>query len=237
MSDYERYSDSDHRDNDDEKLYPVPLWIRVTKLLAKIMLVTVCLATVGLLVFRMIFASYYPAVAKQLYMTDALRAAYVENGQLDAYTQNLLIPYESRKDGFFFADNLIFLYAPGSLQCSLRVNRKTYEDIAEANSVDLPSEIEGFLSFSLYYGGEEVEDVCYTPTHVERTTRLYYDYYKICFDGVDFADIPWFRLNIHIAGHTDTEADPAACIVVYENNEEYSAVTPYAISGEEYAGE
>ena len=239
MSDYERYSDSDHRDNTDDALYPVPRWIRVMKILLRVALILLCLATVGVLAFRLIFAGWYPKDCKRLQMTDALRAAYTERGSLQAWTQELAVPYENRKTGYFRADNLIFLKDPGALQCTLRVNRASYEDIAKAAGVENTSDIEGFLTFSLYYGGEGVESIVAHPSSVRRETHLYYDYYKICFDDLSFSDrdgkeIPWYRLNIHIAGSADSEPDPDACIVVYENNEEYSDIRAYPISKEEY---
>ena len=240
MSDYERYSDSDHRDNTDDALYPVPRWIRVMKLLLRVAVILLCLATVGVLVFRLIFAGWYPKDFKRLHMTDALRAAYAERGSLEAWTQDLAVPYEDRTTGYFRADNLIFLKDPGALQCTLRINRASYADIAKAAGVKNPEQREGFLSFSLYYGGEGAETVTASPSAVLRETHLYYDYYKLCFDGLSFADkngkeIPWYRLNIHVAGSGDTEDAPDACIVVYENNEEYSDIRSYIISEEEYA--
>ena len=97
MSDYERYSDYNNPDDDSEELHPYPLWFRVLRSVAKWTVIAVCLLTVGVLIFRMSLLGWYPASAKQLYMTDPLKEEYAEQGKLEVLTQKLLVPYESRK--------------------------------------------------------------------------------------------------------------------------------------------
>lgn len=230
----ERYADYDRGDDDDE-LYPPPKWVQILKKCVKIGFSLICIFSVGLLLGRMALMGYYPAFAKQLYTTDAIRAYYQTNGTLNPLTQISVVKYEDRTTGFFFLDNIIVIKETGSLQCSLRVNRRAVEDIATHHGVEAPDDIIQFLSFSAYYSDEKDIHLSYTPTHVEQKTQYLYHYYKICFDGVNLEDnIPWYRLNIHIQGKADTEAEPAACIALYQSHSEYAPLTPYKMSKEEW---
>ena len=234
MSDYERYSDYNNPDDDSEELHPYPLWFRILRKAVKWLFIAICLLTVGLLLFRMSLLGWYPDSAKQLYMTPAIAEEYAKTGEVEVLIQKLLVPYESRKYGFFSADNMRYIKATGSLQCSIRVNRSAYAEMSEVYKTSLAKDRDDNLSFTLYYSNGEDINLSYTPTHVSRETHLFYDYYKICFDGIDTSEsLPWYRLNIHLSGVADTEAEPTACIVVYENNEEYSHFTPYIPSKEE----
>lgn len=233
MSDYERYMDYNGVHDDDHLLHPPSKTAVVFKILCKCLLVLTCLFVVGVLVFRMIFASWYPASAKKLKMTPAISAAYQANGSLAALSQDMIAPWEDRTNGYFIADNLIVIKESGSLQLSVRINQANYEYIA-AKVKQTADAVKENLSFTLYYGAEQTQTLTYTPTSVSMDSKLYYDYYKICFDGVDLSDfIPWYRLNIHIEGYADSEEKPYAFILVYENNEEYNVFYPYDISKKE----
>lgn len=240
MSDYERYSDYNNPDDDSEELHPYPLWFRVLRSTAKWTVIGICLLTVGVLLFRICLLGWYPKMAKQLYMTDPLKAEYREAGKLEVLTQKLIKPEESRKYGFFYADNMLFVKATGSLQCSLRVNRSAYGQMSEAYKTNLSAEAKDNFTFSLYYSDGETLNRCYTPTYINKETHLFYDYYKICFDGIDTdEDIPWYRLNIHPKGVEDTEDQPTAHILLYVtniNDEAYYGFTPYIPSKEELEG-
>ena len=232
MSDYERYMDYDGVHDDDHLLHPPAKWVVVLKILCKIFFALICVFVVGTLVLRMVLAGWYPKSAKQLKMTPALAALYAEQGTLTAYTQDMIAPWEDRTNGYFIADNLIVVKESGSVQLSVRINRQNYERIGAAAGQSEQQAIDG-LYFTLYYGGEQTA-YSYAPTSVSVETKFYYDYYKICFDGINLNDeIPWYRLNVHINGTADTEEKPYACILVYENNEEYSLFDPYQISRKE----
>lgn len=229
MSDYERYMDYNGVHDDDHLLHPPAKWVMVLKALCKWLFVLACLFVVGLLAFRLAFAGWYPRFAKKLYMTPAISEAYAENGTLTALTQTLAVPWEDRNSGYYMADNLIVVKESGSIQVSLRVNENNYALIAQA--VGLTEDyVRENLTFTLYYGAEDTP-LTYSTAKVIKDKKLLYDYYKICFDGVDLSqNIPWYRLNIHITGYADSEAEPLACIVVYENNEEYNIFEPYRLS-------
>ena len=237
MSDYERYSDYNNPDDDSEELHPYPLWFRVLRAVAKWTVIGICLVTVAVLLFRIALLGWYPKTAKQLYMTDALKAEYAEAGQLEVLSQQLLVPYESRKYGFFSAGNMLYVKETGSLQCSVRVNRSAYAEMSMVYKTNLSSEKEDNFRFALYYSNSEDISLVYEATYVVKETHLFYDYYKICFDGISTDEnLPWYRLNIHLSGVQDTEAEPTACIVLYENNEEYSRFIPYIPTKEELEG-
>ena len=232
MSDYERYMDYNGVHDDDHLLHPPSKTAVVLKILCKCSLVLTCLFVVGVLALRIVFAAWYPASAKKLKMTPAIEQAYQLNGSLTALAQDMIAPWEDRVNGFYIADNLIVIKESGSVQLSVRINHANYEYIAAQVKQEADG-IKDHLSFTLYYGAEQ-KSLAYAPTSVSVESKLYYDYYKICFDGVDISDsIPWYRLNIHIAGYADTEEKPYASILVYENNEEYNVFYPYEISKKE----
>ena len=234
MSDYERYSDYNNPDDDSEELHPFPLWFRVLRAASKWLVISISLLMVAVLLFRICLLGWYPAPVKELHMTDPLKAHYREQGSIEVLSQKLLVPYESRKYGFFSADNMLFVKATGSLQCSLRINRSAYEEMSALYKTNLAADSEDNLTFTLYYSNGEDINLSYSTSYVSRETHLFYDYYKICFDGIDTNEaLPWYRLNIHLKGVADTEEKPTACIVLYENNEEYSRFTPYVPGKEE----
>ncbi|MBO5788436.1 MAG: hypothetical protein J6R42_00665 [Clostridia bacterium] len=245
MSDYERYSDYNHIGEDNiEDVYPPPLWIKILRVMFRVMLISVCVLVCGILGFRLILSGWYPAAMKRLHVTEPMRAVIAEKGELDVYTQTLVVPYEDRATGFFIADNMFLVKDTGSLQISVRTNVKQYSRIAEHYKVECPEDLTDFLVFTLHYNNQndadstntptEIIEITYTPTKIMKESHMGYDYYKICFDGISLADnIPWYRLNIHIKGYEDTEKIPAASIVIYENNPEYSKFTPYTPSKKE----
>ena len=240
MSDYERYSDYNNPDDDSEELHPYPLWFRILRATTKWILISICLLAVGVLIFRISLLGWYPKMAKQLYMTDALKAEYAETGTLEVLTQKLIRPEESRKYGFFYAGNMRFVKATGSLQCSLRVNRSAYAQMSEVYKTNLSADAMDNFTFTLYYSDGETIHLNYTPTYIDKETHLFYDYYKICFDGIDTnEDLPWYRLNIHLKGVEDTEDHPTAQIPLYVTNineEFYYGFTPYIPDKEELEG-
>ena len=236
MSDYERYMDYDGVHDDDHLLHPPSKWVVVLKILCKCLLALTCIFVVGILVLRMSLAAWYPKSAKELRMTPAISQAHQTHGSLTALTQDMIAPWEDRVTGYYIADNLLVVKESGSIQLSVRINHSNYDYIAQQVKQTAEAVKEN-LFFTLYYGAEQAP-VTYTPTSVTVESKFYYDYIKICFDGVDLADsIPWYRLNIHMAGYADTEEEPYACILVYENNEEYNVFYPYEISSKELQGE
>jgi hypothetical protein len=255
MSDYERYGDYD-RDETEEDVapphHPIVVWLlRIARVLAIFSLFAIC----GILLFRVIYAEYYPKGMKDLYYTDYLADYVSENGSPAYFTQELAAPFEDSVHGYFYADQLVFSEEAGILQITVRLNKSAIRDIAAAYH------LEGFafgskaFSFVLEdnaaYAQDHPESVLgqpdgtvqgtphtYTPSEILTDSTFLYHYVKLCFDDVTFEDVSWMRLKIYIDGVTYAadESDLDA-ICVYENNERFSVREPYILKKrEEYIG-
>lgn len=255
MSDYERYGDYD-RDETEEDVapphHPAVVWLlRIARVLAIFSLVAIC----GILLFRVIYAEYYPRKMQDLYYTDSLADYVSTHGDPAYYTQELAAPFEDTIHGYFYADQLIFSEEAGVLQITIRLNKSAIRDIAAAYN------LEGFafsadafrfeLEDNAAYAADHPESVLgqpedavqgtphtYAPSEVLTESALLYHYVKLCFDDVVFEDVSWLRLKIYIDGVTYAadESDLDA-ICVYENNERFSVREPYILKKrEEFVG-
>ena len=241
MSDYERYSDYNNPDDESEELHPYPLWFRIARAMIKWLFVGSCLLVTAFLIFRLVVAGWYPASMKTLNMTDELRAAYQRDGKLEVFSQAIRVPYESKSTGYFMADNLLFVPAVGSLQCSIRVNRSAYAEMSAAYKTTLSADANDNFKFLLYYSNNDAENppatvlnLVYSTTSVEKETHLFYDYYKLSFEGVNLCDdVLGYWLIVEIKGVESSFEKPAASILLYANNEEYHTFLPYNPSKEE----
>ncbi len=153
--------------------------------------------------------------------------------------------------GFYYADNLILVRDGGSLQLSVRINKNDIENIAaEFGLTDFAFSPDAF-SFRLYDNKNVSEDKAlvggdkdykldmgkggvYTPTYVTTESHGMYHYVKLCFDGVDFRDVKWMRLDIIPQG-ADTNAEDYVQlgICVYENHEMSSQFKEYKLKKSE----
>ena len=226
MSDYERYADYDNIEEPPRR-GPVGL-------IFKILGALICGGMIGLLAFRMILFRTYPASVSQIVFTDALTDYYQEtNGRIGAQTQKLRSPYDDPNTGYFFCDHMILVRGIGELQVALRYNVSTLRALGEKYELATPLDpsSDALFSYRLVDNrGEVFDDLVYHAFD----TRVMYRYHKLVFDGVDFSDaVKWISLEIFFAG-TDTETgEPIARIPVFENHEEYSALSPYRLSRRE----
>ncbi len=230
MEDMERYGDyNDYEEDSPKSKSPALIFIKMLTAL-------VCLLVVGVIVFRMIFFSYYPDGMKNIYFTDSLLAYYEEtDGKINAETQELRAPYDDPDLANFFCDNLIVVKDAGELQISVRFNSSAVEEMLKASTYDelSPSDPE-LLTFRIVdnYG------YTYEAPYAKYDSKLMYHYYKLAFSGVEFRDHgdgtypEWIRLEIFIKGQKDT-SKPFSMIPVYENNEIYSRFQSYELSNEE----
>lgn len=246
MSDYELYSDY-NRGEDEEPLGPPPSRFgvvvkRLLKTLAILVLAGACL----ILAFRMIASGYYPQEMKRLYHTEALTAYAAGAGtQPDVVTQKIRVPFESEilesdaienahnaksQNGYFYAANLLVVRETGSVQFSLRMNHQALRDIAVAYGVDDITSPESAFSFAL----TDPEGNRYAPTAVFTDRALFYQYIKLCFDGVTLEEVTWLRLEIDVVGADMTAAEhPRLAVCVYENNESYATFDTYRLHRKE----
>ncbi len=248
MEDYERYGDY-NRDPDepDEGPPPHPAAKFMAKLV-RILLIVAAFSICGVLLFRIFYAEYYPKSVKQLTYTDALTSYCQTNGIPPFQTQEIFVPYEDSTNGWFMADNLIFSEEAGVLQCTVRINKGSRDDIAAAFSLEEFTIGEGAFRFVLENNaayelsypdsGENKPDdarptvpATYEATAVEYTEKPLYYYIKLCFDGVTFQDVSWFRIKLYVNGAAyKADESNLSAIVVYEADRQSE---PYRLSKEE----
>jgi len=231
MEDLERYSDYNEYEEDEPKSKsPVGL-------ILKILVGIVCIAVVGILVFRMILFNYYPESMKNAYFNSTLDAAYkASGGSLKAMTQELRAPYDDPDKGRFFCDNLIVIEEIDQLQVSVRFNVSLMEVLSEevklALKLDVAPEFSAdstdLFTFRLVRNPVDEDS---EPTvigrldYVDYDSLLMYRYCKLVFDGVDFGldsgedEVNWIRLEILLNGYDEM---PPYMVAVYENNSIYS---------------
>ena len=136
---------------------------------------------------------------------------------------------------------MIVVDGAGEIQFSVRYNLSTLENIKRKYGIsELDPDDEELLSFRLVaskYNGsvgkyEEIV-IADAPTYVGMDSFMMYRYYKLAFDGIDFAEPPvWIRVEIFVKGQTDDK--PFAMVPVYENNEDYNIFDDYSLSGKEH---
>lgn len=246
MSDYELYGDY-NRGEDEEPLGPASSRFglvvkRLLKTLAILLLAAACLT----IAFRMIVSGYYPQDAKRLYHTDALTEYASVNGeQPRVVTQKIRVPFESEilesneiektrsaksQNGYFCAANLLVVRETGSVQFSLRMNNQALKDIAAAYGVDEITSPEVAFEFVL----TDTEGRRYSPTAVLTDEALFYHYIKLCYDGVELADVAWLRVEISVIGaDMSIEEHPILAVCVYENHAEYASFDNYRLHRKE----
>jgi hypothetical protein len=244
MSDYELYGDYNKGEDEDFDAPPPYLVWRILGHLFRALLVCILLGACVILGFRIILSHYYPKQIKRLYYTEALSAYAAAGGDMSALTQDIRVPFEAeiletdgeelqvqtQQKGYYYADNLIVLRGAGALQCSIRLNRHSIEEIAEEYALTDFSMGEDAFSFTL------VDNLGrrYTPSAILVESKLLYHYVKLCFDGVDFDGAEWMRVEVTPRGAdvtSPTYRQIAVCI--YENHESYSKFSKYTLKKSE----
>lgn len=198
-------------------------------LVLKIVCLVVCLATVGIVGYRIFLSEYTPDAMKNIAFTDELSAYYeATGGAIGAKTQSLRFSYDDEDAGTFFADHLIVIEGVDHLQITLRYNLSTLPVLAEKYKMDaLDTENNDYLSFRLRDNyGRVYDTVCYRATE----GLSMYRFVKLAFDDVELhpeTDAPeWIRLEILVGENTE----PFSYILVYENNVDYHTFTDYKLS-------
>ncbi len=245
MADYERYGEYNTYDGEgDEGPAPsrgVKITVKIIKWVFVLLLIFVCL----MLAFRMIMSAYYPDAMEDLYYTDALKT-YAKTHTVKAETQKIRVPFEREiieidedgelkkgeaYNGFYYADNLIVVRDAGVLQCSLRLNKQAMADIAAYYKIPEHAFDKNAFQIKLVYQNSSSKTVLsYDPTYVETDSALFYNYMKLCFDGVDFSaddGVNWLRLEITPAGVDAEKIENRQAICVYENHSNYATFEPY----------
>lgn len=234
MEDLERYGDYNDSEED------IPRSKSYVGLVLKILVGVVCFAVIGVLAFRLILFNSYPGSMKNIYFNDTLTAFYDEkNGDIGAKTQELRAPYDNPDDGNFFCDNLILIPGADQLQISVRFNVSLIDNLKEKYGVELDPDANDIFEFRLVKNPIDEKS---EPREIGKLTYEYtdskymYRYYKLVFDGVDLGldegeeVANWIRLEITANG---IETEEPFMVLIYENNDAYSNLDDYKLSGEE----
>lgn len=195
------------------------------KMFKKILALGVALCLVALCValgFRIYIADHYPAESTKMVMTEALAAKYKEAGELKAYTQTLRFSYDDNKDGNFFAKEPIFLPDAEHAQITLRYNESTLKKVAEFYKLDsTPALADGLFRYRLCVSLGDGNYEYYDASYMAEYSRYFYRYAKLAFDGVDFTNAVWMRVEIFYTGEYEGKADGEDCFgmnLIYESH-------------------
>ena len=171
------------------------------------------------LLFRIFIGSYYPKDIKRIHFTEELTEYYQENkDSFSAYTQKIRTKYDDPDKGNFFANHLIVVPDAGHLQVAIRYNESTLEALtAEYGELTLDEDGGASLYYVLYVNyGEEKGTRSYAMSEESfRDKSFMYHYTKLIFEGVDFKDAIWMRVDIYCKDGDGSA--PFSSIPVYES--------------------
>ena len=172
---------------------------------------------------RIFLAEHYPGESTKMVFTPALTDYYRETDDFHAYTQALRTPYDDAKKGNFFAKGLIVVPEGQNLQITLRYNESALANVAAFYGLaQTPTPQENMFRFRLYvsYGEKDGAAVykTYESSYSAETERFFYHYIKLAFDGVDFENAVWMRVDIYYGG----EEKCFGSVPVYESGADVS---------------
>lgn len=191
--------------------------MKIFKRILVLCLVLALVALFGAVGFRIYIADHYPKPSTRIVFTEPLTAFYrADPDAFGAYTQRIRVSYDDNKEGNFFAKNLIAVPDAGNLQITLRYNDSTLTTVASRYDLPaVPEAEEGLFSYSLTVsyrtddpdGSYRTYDVSY-----EKESEAYmYHYIKLVFDGVDFTDAVWMRVDIRYADREEIFGSIVVC--------------------------
>ena len=180
----------------------------------------VCLTVMFAAVFfRIYIAEHYPKDTVRMVFTPALTEYYHENeGAITAETQNIRFPYDSADDGNFFASGLIVVKDAGNLQVTVRYNESSLSKVAAFYKLaQTPTPEDGLFRYTLTASykteNKDGDYRTYTSSYLSEDAAYMYRYGKLVFDGVEFEDAVWMRIDIYYG----EEEKPFGHICVYES--------------------
>ncbi len=211
------------------------------------------------IVFRVCMAED-PKAVKSLKLTDALRAAYAEEGdKLTIYTQSVYDMYTS--DGVYYATGLFYCPAAGELQIALRYNVRTADGaivgtpegdavaaaLYESGVFGMPSsssrivmhEVASTVTLSeaemrdsdfFAFRLTDGEGHYYVPDSTEKLTRILYVYNKLTFDGLEEEDVDYYIEIYPIYGSSPDYSKVLGRMKVYSTDRSREE---YTLSGSE----
>ena len=186
------------------------------KIVGRVLKYTVLALIFGIIAFllvRILMAEYYPKEMKGLYATDNLKSAYAADPDIEIRRQKLAISYDNPDFALFMANHQYYSPAAGELQIALRYNQSTLAEVQKDFGLATePAPSRDLFDFTLFddNGNRYSLDLMLTDS------KFMYEYYKLAFSGVDFGEATnWIRLDIYYKDAVDYEAEPYACILLY----------------------
>lgn len=167
----------------------------------KILLYTVriiAIAICAMFVWRVIFAQNKSTLSK-IVATDALRAAYAENGQVELLTHD--VADEISEKGYFSA--YAFVYSPetSEVEVTVRYNNSTVEALGDvefrlftvdsssgkgatnASGGDAGVDENGGRTYQGHPAGDDI-----FPRVADKTKKFFYNYERLVFEGVEIGE-------------------------------------------------
>ena len=184
--------------------------MKIVSRVVKITCLVVLFAVIGILIARIAMADYFPSAMKDLSMTEGLYAACADDGQVEVRTQKLRASYDNPNFALFMADHLYYSPEAGELQITLRYNNNTLKELQHDFGLrETPAAAVELFTYTLVsnsgkedLSGEAIPGVSYDVAHIETDSKFMYQYLKLTFTGVSFAEtVGWYRLEIGYAGN------------------------------------
>ncbi len=203
----------------------------IIKALFSLFVFSVC----ALLIWRVFFSTKEPDSIKDLYVNEALAAAYeAQGGDLEMKYQNQLsMTYTEDNAGYFGISQYVIIPEANQIQIVLRYNDKTLKHLKEDFDLpEIPEKGEELLDLTLRQiidltpdNAEDNEDLSklsitrHKPSKVITDTTALYTYHRIVFDGVeiDEEDVSSIVLDIYFKDAVDYEESAYGALLIYDN--------------------
>lgn len=187
---------------------------KIFKYFALFTVVSVC----ALLFFRIYTVNSYPASARGVVATEALRAAYAD-GSLSAVTWEPRTLYDNSEKSKFFSHQPIYFPETETLIVTLRYNNSLLPIMAEDFGFAQTSGRNLPLDVSLYADGHDrISPAAYTYS----AAYGLYSYRRYVFEGVRLADCESLYLDVYYAQDADYAEAPYASLEIYDVSRELS---------------
>ena len=203
----------------------------IIKALFSLFVFSVC----ALLIWRVFFSTKEPDSIKDLYVNEALAAAYeAQGGDLEMKYQNQLsMTYTEDNAGYFGISQYVIIPEANQIQIVLRYNDKTLKHLKEDFDLpEIPEKGEELLDLTLRQiidltpdNAEDNEDLSklsitrHKPSKIITDTTALYTYHRIVFDGVEINenDVSSIMLDIYFKDAADYAEKAYGALLIYDN--------------------